>query len=405
MTLDKSENKKPDSYFEKYTEISFEEEACRRLKERENNLNSEIDKKPIAVSLFSGCGGIDLGLIKAGYEVVWANDIDEDCCETYKENIGNHINCGDIRELPVPNYENIDLMTAGFPCQPFSNAGNRLGTKDDRGNLFEETFRFIEKLNPKALIYENVRGLLSFKNKEKDGKLIDEILESLRDLGYEVEYRLVNFSHFGVPQNRIRVIIVGVKNDKYLPYVFPEVEREKDLSIQTTLKGITKKMPNHNELMRLNPQALHYGSMIPEGGSWKSLSYEVLPERWKKIHDNMARYHYPNFFRRYSRKDVQGTITASFKPENAAVWHPTKDRIYSVREIARFQTFPDDFVFFGSSVKSKYKQIGNAVPPLFAELMGKQLLPYINNKKPSSLKRLKPESTEFNVNRPINYKK
>lgn len=403
MTLEKSENTKTDSHFENYPELNFEAEACRRGEEID--LNYEIYDKPKVVSLFSGCGGFDLGLIKAGYEIVWANDIDEDCCETYRKNIDSHIKCGDIRELPIPNIKNIALLTAGFPCQPFSNAGNRLGTKDDRGDLFGETLRFVDELKPRAVIYENVRGLLSFKNKNKDCKLIDEILESLRDLGYQPDFRLVNFSHFGVPQNRIRVIIVGVKNEEYLPYVFPEVETEKDLSIKSTLEGITKKTPNQDELMRLNPQALHYGSIIPEGGSWKSLPYEVLPERWKKIRDNMARYHYPNFFRRYSREDVQGTITASFKPENAAVWHPIKDRIYSVREIARFQTFPDDFVFYGSSIKSKYKQIGNAVPPLFAKLIGKQLLPYFNNKEASSLKRLKPESTEFNVNRPINYKK
>ena len=151
--------------------------------------------------------------------------------------------------------------------------------------------------------------------------------------------------------------------------------------------------------MRLNPQALHYGSMIPEGGSWKNLPYDVLPERWKKIRDNMAKYHYPNFFRRYARDDVSGTITAAFKPENAAVWHPTEDRIFSVREIARFQTFPDQFEFLGSSIKSKYEQIGNAVPPEIARLIGSRLLPYFNGEKIPSINI--EDGIEYNVNRPI----
>ena len=216
---------------------------------------------------------------------------------------------------------------------------------------------------------------------------------------------MVNFSHFGIPQNRIRVIVVAIKDKAYLPYVFPEVVMGKDLSIETTLKGLDETVPNQNELMKLNPQALHYGKMIPEGGSWKSIPYDLLPDRWKKIRDNMPKYHYPNFFRRYARTDVSGTITAAFKPENAAVWHPIEGRIFSVREIARIQTFPDDFTFEGKNVKSKYKQIGNAVPPLFAELLGKQLLSIFQNVNPGEIIRKHPESTEFNVNRQINASK
>lgn len=355
--------------------------------------------KPRAVSMFSGCGGMDLGLIQAGYDVVWANDLKEDACETYRNNIGPIVQ-GDINCLDVPKLTNIDLLTAGFPCQPFSNAGSRKGTKDSRGNLYQATFRFIEELAPKAVIYENVRGILSIKGKKQ--KLIDEIADTLRDeYGYHVEYRLLNFSHFGIPQNRIRVVLVAVKNKKYLPHVFPEVVIGQDLSIAATLRGLTNNVPNQTELMRLNPQALHYGAMIPEGGSWKDLPYEILPERWKRIRDNMARYHYPKFFRRFARHEISGTITAAFKPENAGVWHPTENRILSVREIARIQTFPDDFVFFGASIKSKYEQIGNAVPPLAAKLLGLRLLDYLNQKPLNEMVRKVPESTEFNVNKPI----
>jgi len=344
---------------------------------------------------------MDLGLIQAGYDVVWANDIKEDACETYRNNIGSIVQ-GDINELDVPKLKNIDLLAAGFPCQPFSNAGLRKGTKDTRGNLYQATFRFIEELQPKVVVYENVRGLLSFKGKKH--KLIDEIAATLRnDYGYHVSYRLLNFSHFGVPQNRIRVVLIALKDEQYMPHAFPEVIVGNDLSIEATLQGLTAETPNQTELMRLNPQALHYGAMIPEGGSWKDLPYDVLPERWKKIRDNMAKYHYPKFFRRFARHDISGTITAAFKPENAAVWHPIENRIFSVREIARIQTFPDDFVFHGSSIKSKYEQIGNAVPPQMARMLGLQLMGCIRQRPTSKMTRKTPESTEFNVNKAINH--
>lgn len=358
-------------------------------------------KSPTVVSMFSGCGGMDLGLIQAGYDVLWANDIKKDACETYRKNIGDII-CGDINDIDPPKIKNLDLLTAGFPCQPFSNAGLRKGTNDSRGNLYQSTFRFIERLQPKAVVYENVRGLLSFMGEKK--KLIDEIADTLREeFGYHVNYKLLNFSHHGVPQNRLRVVLIALKKEEYLNQAFPKPVLDKDISIKTTLKGLTKKSLNQTELMRLNPQALHYGSMIPEGGSWKDLPYEILPDRWKKIRDDMAKYHYPNFFRRYARTDVSGTITAAFKPENAAVWHPTEDRIFSVREIARFQTFPDDFEFLGSHVKSKYEQIGNAVPPEIARQIGLGLLPYFNNEK--IIKRDLEEQIEYNINRPIGHSK
>lgn len=361
----------------------------------ENNQKNNLKM----VSMFSGCGGMDLGFHQAGYDILWANDFDIDACETYRQNIGEIIH-GDVTQLDVPDIKDVDVLTAGFPCQPFSNAGSRKGTKDPRGNLYQQTFKFIEKLRPKVVVFENVRGILS--TKTENGKLIDEIVNTLTyKYGYHVSYRLLNFSHFGIPQNRIRVVIIAVKNNNYIEHIFPEISEYKDLSIKSTLEGITDSLPNQTEFMKLNPQASYYGAMIPEGGSWKSLPYEILPDRWKKIRDNMAKYHYPNFYRRYGRDEISGTITASFKPENAGIWHPIENRIFSVREIARIQTFPDYFVFHGKTIKSKYRQIGNAVPPLMAKLIAEQLKHYCNKTKVSTLKRLKTESTDLNVNQPI----
>ncbi|MCK6595368.1 MAG: DNA cytosine methyltransferase, partial [Bacteriovoracaceae bacterium] len=168
-----------------------------------------------------------------------------------------------------------------------------------------------------------------------------------------------------------------------------------------TLKGLKKSTPNNQELLKLNPQAIKYGEMIPEGGSWKDLPYKVLPDRWKKIRDNMAKYHYPKFFRRHFRTDIMGTVTAAFKPENAAVWHPTENRVYSVREIARFQTFPDDFIFYGRNVKCKYSQIGNAVPPLIGEIFGETFKIYLNKVPLSKIPKYEIDVGILNVNKPI----
>lgn len=353
--------------------------------------------------MFAGCGGFDLGFENAGFEIAWANDIDPEACKTYRHNIGEIIE-GDVNQLDPYELPKVDVLIAGFPCQPFSNAGNRRGTDDSRGSLFEHTFDFIEAMDPQIIIYENVRGFLSFE--DENGKLIDAIVSILEQkYGYHCSYKLLNLSHFGIPQNRIRVVLVAVKNPEYLPHVFPSVEVNNDLSILKTLKGLTKRHKNQTELLPLNPQALKYGAMIPEGGSWKSLEYAILPDRWKKIRDDMPRYHYPNFFRRYHRNDVMGTITAAFKPENAAVWHSTKGCVYSVREIARFQTFPDDFEFLGRSIKSKYQQIGNAVPPLFAQKLAERLKLVLEKVPVTEI--ASPEITieDMNVNRPPHLQK
>jgi DNA-methyltransferase (dcm) len=355
-------------------------------------------KRPKLVSLFSGCGGMDLGFSQAGYDIVWANDFNRDACATYRKNIGEIVE-GDITSFPVPEIEDVDVLTSGFPCQPFSNAGSRLGVSDPRGKLYENTMAFIEKLNPKAVVFENVRGLLSTK---VDGvNLIDVIKERLKSLGYFTQHRLMNFSHFGIPQSRIRVIVIAVKDEDFLPYAFPEIQVGGDLSLRATLAGLSDNVPNQDQLMKLNPQAIHYGAMIPPGGSWKSIPYDLLPQRWKRIRDDMVRYHYPNFFRRYAEGEISGTITAAFKPENAGVWHPTESRVLSVREVARIQTFPDDFEFVGRTVKSNYQQIGNAVPPKMAFQIAEQLKKYVRPDNVVSLSRGNIESEDLNVNRPI----
>lgn len=325
------------------------------------------------VSLFSGCGGFDLGFHQAGFKTVFANDINPDACLTYRQNIGE-ISDQDVRVVGVPKLsKRPDVLTAGFPCQPFSNAGSRRGVEDSNsGTLYQTALTFVRDLKPRSVVFENVRGLLSFGDGEK--LLIQEICEQLNALGYNVVFSLIDASRHHVPQKRLRLFIVGVERVHAAGvFSFPHPIDRDDLSLKHTILDLNNKVFNQNELMQLNPQAIQLGSMVPEGGSWKNIPYEKLPERLKKISDNMERYRWPNFYRRYHRDEIAGTITAAFKPENAGVWHPIENRIFSVREIARIQTFPDWFNFVGRTIKSKYQQIGNAVPPRLAYEMAMQI--------------------------------
>lgn len=347
----------------------FEEEKVSRS-DLKSNLNT--------ISLFSGAGGLDLGLIGAGFNIVFANDILKPAIENYRYNIGD-IYEGDITKLDIESLPDADVVVGGFPCQPFSNAGNRLGTEDDRGNLYLEVLKVIREKQPKVVVMENVRGLLSMKNKD-GSKLIDTIVYLLKNTGpgYDVKYQLLKASDYGVPQNRYRVIIVAFRKDLGIDYHFPDpVPYDYDsLTVGEAIKDV-EGLPNQDDIWELSPQSQHLVQFIPEGGSWKNVPYEELPERMKRIRDDMKRYHSPNFYRRFARHEINGTITAAGTPENSGILHPLENRRYSVREIARIQSFPDDYVFVGDSLSSKYKIIGNAVPPKLGEVIGDSIVKHL----------------------------
>ena len=321
-------------------------------------------EKPKMVSLFSGCGGLDLGFETAGYDIVWANDFDSDAQAVYRLNIGE-IDGRDILSVGEEDIPDCDILTAGFPCQPFSNAGNRKGVHDSRGMLYKECLRIIEKKMPKVIVFENVKGLLS--TKYIDGrKLVDVIVEDLSNMngmGYNVDYKLINASDYGVPQNRQRVLFIGIRKDLNIDFVFPKKMDKKGLTVGDIL-NIPDDVPNQVD-WPLSPQAMEMIEYIPEGGSWKDVPYEHLAPRFRKIRDNMKKYHSPNFYRRFARNEICGTMTASAQPENCGIVHPVENRRFTIREVARIQTFPDDFIFIDDNMKNitaMYKVIGNAVP-------------------------------------------
>ena len=321
-------------------------------------------ERPKMVSLFSGCGGLDLGFETAGFDIVWANDFDSDAQAVYRLNIGE-IDGRNIMSVGEEDIPDCDILTAGFPCQPFSNAGNRKGVHDSRGMLYKECLRIIEKKMPKVIVFENVKGLLS--TKYIDGrKLVDVIVEDLANMngiGYNVDYKLINASDYGVPQNRQRVLFIGIRKDLNIDFVFPKKIDKKGLTVGDIL-GIPNDVPNQVD-WPLSPQAMEMIAYIPEGGSWKDVPYEHLAPRFRKIRDNMKKYHSPNFYRRFARNEICGTMTASAQPENCGIVHPVENRRFTIREVARIQTFPDDFIFIDDNMKNitaMYKVIGNAVP-------------------------------------------
>jgi DNA (cytosine-5)-methyltransferase 1 len=222
-------------------------------------------------------------------------------------------------------------------------------------------------------------------------KVSDEIIQRLKIVqcndGSLVEYNisepmLIKSSDTGVPQNRYRVIIVAVRKDIGFA---PKKQDIHNNSIQFTEKDLTvgkvldycKTLPNTNDVWHLSPQSKKLVPFIKR--SWKDIPYEHLPERMKKIRDNMKKYHSPNFYRRFGVIEINGTITASAQPENCGILHPSEDRRYNVREIARIQSFPDNFTFNDVSIQNKYKVIGNAVPPVLAYSIAKTCLNILNN--------------------------
>lgn len=342
-----------------------------------HNRDSE-NQKPRIISLFSGCGGMDLGFKKAGFEIVYANDIETSVKSTYEHNLGHQIHIGDISKVDKGAIPQGDVIIAGIPCQPFSSAGNRGSMGSADGNLFLEVIETIrgQKDSPKVVIFENVRGFLS--SLDPEGKpMVERFRDEMLSEGYETFHQLLNASDFGVPSNRYRVFIVCVHKSVGTSFNFPLP----DVMVQKTLIGevLSTPMPGDEveEVWDLPPSSTDILPYIPEGGSWKDVPYELLAPRHKRIRDDMKKYRAPNFYRRFSRSEVMGTVTASATPENSGIFHPVENRRYSVREIARFQSFPDDFKFLGDNIPKKYKMIGNAVPPLLAERLAISILEQI----------------------------
>lgn len=333
------------------------------------------------ISLFSGAGGTDLGLHYAGFETLFANDIEKSAIETFWHNLDPEHKVavhGDITQIKLPDFKRrkIDLLTAGFPCQPFSNAGDRMGTKDPRGKLYLSVINAVKKYQPRVVLLENVRGITTSRH---NGTLVIEvIMKNLTDLGYKVSFKLVDASDHGVGQRRLRLLIVGTKST--CCFVFPMSKPKVGLTMKDILGSSAKGLPNSKDQLKLSPGTASMLALVPIGGSWKDVPYSKLPARFKKIRDNMRKYHAPKFYRKFTKQDICGTMTAAFTPENSCVWNPCSNQLMTVRDCARIQSFPDWFEFKGSTLRSRHKQIGNAIPPRLAYEIGTAIAVHLKTK-------------------------
>ena len=333
-------------------------------------------KKHRIISLFSGCGGMDLGMEggfkflgknykPTNYTVVWANDINKYACKTFRRNFIEkrmHVNGrtpilveGDIEKLDSLDMpKQCDIVVGGFPCQDFSitRVTKREGVKVKRGKLYRFFVKTVKEKTPRVFIAENVKGILS----ANSGQAINLIAKELAHIngGYNIYCDLYNFADYGVPQTRQRVLIIGIRSD--IEYVYkkpkPTVTVEKYVSSARALQGIDKNAHNHN-FMRIRDSTVELLKAIPEGKNVNYLGSE---------HPLYVKGLMSNIYRKLDRNKPSTTIIAA---GGGGTWgyHYEEPRSLTNRERARLQTFPDTFEFEGSTAEVR-RQIGNAVPPV-----------------------------------------
>lgn len=293
------------------------------------------------VSLFSGAGGLDLGFKMAGHEIIWANDLYEDAVDTYRKNIGNHIVCEDISNIKTKDIPDCDLVMGGFPCQGFSVANTKRHADDERNVLYKQLIRVISDKKPKFFLAENVKGILNLDH----GKVFEMIIQDFESLGYKVKYKLLNAADYGVPQTRLRVIIIGVRNDINWEYEYPVATHDKDA------KDGRKKWVGVGAAL----------SVLPDPDTENDFPNHTYSKYKLNINGYLGH-------RLLDPEKPAPTVTARGDNKGGVVIHPHPNglRRMSCRELATVQSFPLDYEFCGNN-SSVYRQIGNAVPPLLAK--------------------------------------
>ena len=370
------------------------------------------------VSFFSGAGGMDLGFELAGHDIIWANDFDQDAVNTYNKNIGKYSGheaiCKDIVKLLDTDKEHIneilpdcDIIIGGFPCQGFSIANLNRSMKDERNFLYLQLLKAISVKQPRYFLLENVKGL---ENMEK-GKILQMILEDLENagtkkskifkgngLGYKVAYNVLNAYNFGVPENRERVIILGIRNDivnqsNVTQYIKDDVKtskKYKTLYVPITHSENSEKIEEIKPFQKLNNAYMSWknkekvdlsvstiyklrnmrdaiGDLPLEYDSEESKKYLNHTGSKCKVNIKNTMGNRATDWEKYA-PTIMGRGSGTGGPLIPP--HPEQHRRLSVREVARIQTFPDDFEFCGSN-SAGYRQIGNAVPVLMAYNIGK----------------------------------
>ena len=324
-----------------------------------------------AIELFAGGGGFALGLERAGIDCALLTDADRFACQTLRNNRpGWNVVEGDIREMDFYAYRHrIDIVTGGFPCQAFSVAGKQQGLNDPRGQLCYEFVRAIDEIQPRLFVGENVRGLVS----HDQGKTLQAICRALTAMGYDLLPPCVlKAIYYRVPQKRERLFIVGVRRGSDLNYEFPvpqlPVMTLRDALKQGRLYDTDVPVSQGHRFSAEKQRIIHH---VTPGANWRSLS-KALQKRYLK-----RAFYQPGSHSTYARRIAwdEPCLTLLCRPSETRMdrIHPDEPRPFTVRECARIQTFPDDWVFSGS-VTAQYRQIGNAVPVNLAAAIGESII-------------------------------
>lgn len=308
------------------------------------------------ISLFSGAGGLDLGFQQAGFEIPWANEYDSSIWETFRYNFPNTVlNTRDLSTVSALEIPDCDGIIGGPPCQSWSEGGSKRGINDKRGKLFFEFIRILNAKKPKFFLAENVEGMLAKRHEEA----LTQIKDLFREAGYTLYFQLVNAKTYGIPQDRKRVLFVGIRNDLDITFEFPKPTKEIvtlkdaiwDLKDSAVAEGATPIIPNHE---------YHVGGFSSRYLSrnrvraWDEPSFTIQASgRHAPIHPSSPK------MEKFGKDCFRFTTTDY--------------RRLSVRECARIQTFPDNFIFKYEHINDGYKMVGNAVPVKLAYIIANML--------------------------------
>ena len=360
-------------------------------------------KRIKALSFFTGAMGLDIGLKKAGIDVILACESEKFIRETIKLNkpklkVLEDINLYTPEQIKkaagLKKNEKVDLIVGGPPCQAFSTAGKRLSINENRGVVFIKFLEIIKKLKPTYFVIENVRGLLSvplkhvphrkrkgkLKLREEKGGTLKFILDYLNKCGYKVSFNLYNSANFGTPQVRERIVIVGNKKEK-LPYLSPTHSEHGNYGLKSwnTFKSAVKGLHNINhDFVKFPEHRIKYYKKIKEGQNWKSLPVSLQKEALGSSY--FAGGGKTGFLRRLGWNKPSPTLVTDPTMPATDLAHPELNRPLSIQEYKRIQEFPDDWKLSGS-LRNKYKQIGNAVPVSLGKAIGKLIANHALRKK------------------------
>lgn len=388
-----------------------------------------------SIDLFAGAGGLSTGLSQAGFQPLFASEVHPIYAATYARNHQEtevtvddirRVNAHEVRSRFGMDKGDLDLLAGGPPCQGFSINAPVRSNEDPRNHLFREFLRFTEEFMPRTILIENVPGLVSFER----GRTLEAIMSSLEKYGYQTSVKIMSAAYHGVPQTRWRTIIIGTLNTHDKASLWPQpthkatvranfshsfhginiLEHPTDATAQpaTTLRDAISDLPrspkhistqdaiaqynsaplstfqkqvragsvgvyNHfsSNLSRINLERL---SHIPPGGNWTNIPHSLLPSGMQRARksDHTKRYGRPRW------SDLSGTILTKCDPHWGAFFHPSEDRVFTVREAARIQSFPDTYHFTGS-LADQYAEVGNAVPPMLARAIGSTIADHLRS--------------------------